>query len=480
MKVMLINPPRVDGCTVVREERFEHRDIGSCYPPLSLLQTAGEIEAAGYELLFLDANGFNLTNEAVFKKMKEYHPDVVITRIAFDCQPYDYAVIEYAKQECGAITITRCKVIAEAQFVLQQYMQTYPAVDIFLMTEPDAIIVSLLADLKNNASAGDLHTAGIAVRDAAGTLRITKQPEYPEHLDETALPAWHLLPTLQPYHTGVLESPFATVQTSRGCPYGCQFCAYRKNKYRTYSPQRVVNELKRLITVHGLKTFLFFDDVMGLKKGRLENICRLMIEEKLNLKWSCCTRADLLTAEQLKLMKRAGCEEIAFGIESGAEQVLERTRKGVSKDDIRRAAELCRREGVLFYGMCIIGLPGETWDTVHQTITFIKEINPFYTQFCFSTPLPNTPNYHWYKENGYLLTEDWTKYSSLYPEPVVRTEAMSKEDLIEARTVVYRKLVLRFWYLVSKIRIFDWRWNIQGLKKIMERIIAILKKETVR
>jgi radical SAM superfamily enzyme YgiQ (UPF0313 family) len=246
------------------------------------------------------------------------------------------------------------------------------------------------------------------------------------------------------------------------------------------SPENVVAELKHLKETQAIRSFVFFDDVIGLKKGRFERICELMIAEKLDLKWVACSRANLVNPGLLGLMKRSGCQELAFGIESGDAAVLRDTTKGITLDEIGLAAKQCHKAGILFYGMAIIGLPGETRQSVLNSVRFIKSLRPFYTQFCFSTPFPNTEIYRYYEEKGFLLTKDWRQYSPLSPEPVVRTEALSKEDLVEMRNRVYRSIILDPLYLLSKVRLFDWKWNISGFVKIVQRIWAILFRKYIR
>ncbi|MCX6996023.1 MAG: radical SAM protein [Kiritimatiellaeota bacterium] len=477
MKVMIVNPPQVAGCTVVREERFEHRDMGSTYPPLSHLQVAAMVEQAGHEVCLLDAMGQDLTLAEVQRRMDDFRPEVVFARVAFDCQREDSAVLRYAKEKWQALTISRCKIIAEADFVLREFMTQYPFVDLFTLVEPDAVIVDILRARVTQRPWSDV--AGIAWRNQ-DALAVTSIPEPVQDLDRLPLPAWHLLPSLEPYHTGILPAPFAVIQTTRGCPFNCEFCAYRRNRIRYHSPERVLREIRWLKEHRGLKSFVLFDDVVGLDKARFDRLLQQLVDARLGLKWACCTRADLFTLEQARRMKQAGCVEVAIGVESGAPAVLSRTKKGIDLQQVETAAANCRKAGLLFYAMCIIGLPGETKETIAETCRFIHKIRPFYTQFCFSTPLPSTPNYRWYKERGYLLSEDWSKYSSLYPEPVVRTEALTAAELSELRNWIYRKVLLRPGYLFSQVRLLDWKWNITGAWKVWQRIRAVRKKAVVR
>lgn len=501
LKILLINPPRVDGYPVVREERFEHKDIGSVYPPLSLLYQAAILKKnPEYEVKLIDANGFNLTLNELRLEIINFSPDVVITRCGFDTQKQDFDVLKIAK-DFGAITILRNKIISDVPFIRDEILKKEP-IDIFINSEPEAVIENLISKIyeykKQNKTMGKVCAfdpkADISLYDfgflkdikgisfiSKGEIITTEKAEEILNLDELPFPAYDLLPNLNCYHTGVLNPPFALVQTSRGCPFSCTFCAYGKSKYRVRSVENVISEIKWLKENFKIKSFLFFDDTISLKEGRTEEIAKRMIDEKLNdLKWVCCTRANLVSYEMLKLMKQAGMVEIAIGIETGSEEIQKNIKKGVSLDDIRQCAKWCHQLNILFYALVIIGLPGETERTVNETIKFIKEIDPFYTQFCFATPFPNTEIYKYYKENGYLLTEDWSKYFPLSEEPIIRTEKLSAADLKRLRKKAYLKLLLRPLYLLKQIKIFDWKWNISGFLKIMKRIISAISDKPVR
>lgn len=479
MKILILNPPRVDGLPVVREERYEHKDVGSVYPPLSLLYTAAFLEKENYKPSLIDANGFNLSENEVLEIIDSIKPEILITRCGFDTQKEDLKFLKYSKEKFNTITILRNKIIGDVEWLKKELMFNNKYIDIFINSEPDSVIVPLIKNIEKYGKEKLELVKGISfIRDDEF---FTTEPAEPiKDLDSLPFPAYHLLKNLEVYHTGVLNPPFATLITSRGCPFGCSFCAYSKMGFRVRSPENIVNELKWLKSEFKIKSFLFFDDLVGLKKDHFEKVCELIIESNLKLKWSACTRANLLTDKMVKLMKKAGCIEIPIGIESGSEKILKLVNKGITLDDIRNAAKILHKNKMLFYGMAIIGLPGETKETIKETLKFIKEINPFYTQFCFATPFPNTEIYKYYKERNLLLTEDWSKYTPIAPYPVIRTEELSADDLIKMRNYIYRKLVLRPLYLLKKIKLFDWRWNIEGAIKILGIIWRIIRKKTVR
>lgn len=503
LKILLVNPPRVSGYPVVREERFEHKDIGSVYPPLSLLYMAAVLEKnPSYEVSLLDANGRNLSLNSVYSEIAAAAPDVVVARCAFDTQKEDLEVLRAAKA-LGAITVLRSKIAADVPQVRDEILRGR-CTDIFIDSEPEAVLPALMEALYKSKKELLVKSQPLAClfdpdcrasesfwnyldsvpgityyyREKITTVKPAPQIADP---DSIPFPAWHLLPSLKHYHTGVLEAPFVLVQTTRGCPFACTFCAFGKSKHRERDVEPVIAELKVLRDSHKIKSFLFFDDIISLKKGRIEELCRRMKEEGLDkLKWAACTRADLVTKDMLKAMKDAGMKEIAIGIETGSETVLKNIKKGVSLNEIRQAAKWCKELKIMFYGLAIIGLPGETEETVKETVEFIKEIDPFYTQFCFSTPFPNTEIYEWYKSKNFLLTDDWSKYFPLADKPVVRTEALSDADLIRLRSYAYSKILMRPLYLLRQVRPFDLKWTMGGFVKIMERIVRLVFGKAVR
>jgi radical SAM superfamily enzyme YgiQ (UPF0313 family) len=502
LKIMLINPPRVDGFPVVREERFEHKDMGSVYPPLSLLYMAAVLEKnPDFDVKVLDANGFDLTINQVEAEIVKYLPDVVISRVGFDTQRPDLEVLRIAK--CmGAVTVLRSKIIADVAALRDEILKGSD-VDVFMNSEPEAVVEKLCSEiLKNKAEQQSKEQPAACPRDpdcgvnedwsylvnvpgisfyTNGKLFTTLPAKDIDDIDVLPYPAYHKLPSLKPYHTGVMDAPFVLIQTTRGCPFLCTFCAFGKTKCRERGVESVIAEIKFLKEKYKIKSFLFFDDTISIKQGRLQELAQRMIDEKLNdLKWVCCTRANLVNYGLLKTMKKAGMKEIAIGIETGSAEILKNIKKGVALDDIRQAAKWCKELKIMFYGLAIIGLPGETRKTVDETVEFIKEIDPFYTQFCFSTPFPNTDMYEYYEKNNLLLTKDWSKYFPLAEEPVIRTEALTAAELKELRAKSYSRILMRPMYLLRQIRPFDWKWNVMGVIKVSERIWRVVTGKAVR
>lgn len=472
MKVLLINPPRVNGYPVVREEKFEHKDIGSVYPPLNLLTLAAMLEKK-HDVSLIDANGFDYSLKQVEHFIKNIKPDVMICRIGFDTQQEDLEVVKSAKKQ-GAITIIRNKIISDVTHLKQRMLENNN-IDFFINGELEAVVPALLDAISNGTQYG---VAGVSFIDK-GHCVTTKTAKYIEDLDSLPIPAYHLVGTLKPYYSGIYYDCFSAVLSSHGCPYGCTFCAYGRQKCRLRSPEHVIKELIYLKEHYGLKHFLFFDDTFTINRERAIKICDLMIEKQLDLGWSTCTRANLIDDELITVMKKAGCVQIAFGVETGSQVILDNIKKGVKLSEVRQAASLCRTHGIHFSALVILGLPGETEQTINETVNFIKEIDPFYTQFCTAIPFPNTAMYPYYSDNNFIQSSDFSKYCTI-GEPIVRTEELSTDDLIRLRKKAYLSIVLRPSYLIARINWKDWKWTLFAAGSLVKRLFLMFTKNIIR
>ncbi|MEK7154226.1 MAG: radical SAM protein [Patescibacteria group bacterium] len=196
--------------------------------------------------------------------------------------------------------------------------------------------------------------------------------------------------------------------TSRGCPYLCIYCSVSKvsgSKWRFRTPENVLNELKHAVSKYGIRSFQIIDDNFTLDTGRAKKICRMIIEQNLNLRWSCPNglRADRLDEELVNLMKRSGCESVSLGIESGDEKVFNFINKGEQLDDITGAVKMLKKYGINVCGFFIIGLPLETKKSVKKTLDFISKLGLNGVKWNMLVPYPKTFLWDWVLKNGRFL-----------------------------------------------------------------------------
>ncbi|MBF0196277.1 MAG: radical SAM protein [Planctomycetes bacterium] len=205
--------------------------------------------------------------------------------------------------------------------------------------------------------------------------------------------------------------------TSRGCPFNCGFCATRvvwDKKVRSRSKDNIIEEIQECVHKYGISTFHFTDELFTSNRRRVWELCEAILEMHLNIKWVCTARAQGLDLETLKLMKRAGCHEISFGIESGNQTMLNSIDKHL---DLKKAADiisLTKKAGIITHATYMFGYIGETEQTMQETLDFAKSLNTHVAGFFIASPLPGTPLYEEASQKGYLRkSATWIDYSPL-------------------------------------------------------------------
>lgn len=228
--------------------------------------------------------------------------------------------------------------------------------------------------------------------------------------------------------------------TSRGCPYKCIYCSVSKvsgGVWRFRSPSNIVKEIKEAILKYNIKSFKIIDDNFTLNVSRAKDFCHLLVEEKLNLSWTCPNglRADRMDDELAGLMKRAGCKAVSLGIESGDEKTFDFINKGEKLADIEKAVKVLKKNGLKVDGFFIIGLPFETVKSVKKSVKFIKKLGIDNIKWNMLVPYPQTFLWDWVKENAIVLTH-FTKGQHFSREksvnPTFETDNYSVKDRIKA------------------------------------------------
>lgn len=282
-------------------------------------------------------------------------------------------------------------------------------------------------------------------------------------MDDLPYLAYHLLPWLdyKPHPPHGRALPWLPMITSRGCPYQCSYCSkvVFGSKFRAQSPARVVDEMVYLQERFGVKEIAFYDDVFTLDSKRVYGIAEEILSRGLKVCWTCETRADLVDAELLAQMRKAGCYSISYGIESGSQDILDVIGKGITLEQSEEAVRLTQEAGMQTIGYFMIGSPNETPETVRQTIEFAKNLKLDYAQFAIATPFPYTKLWDYYKDEHEEMNIPWE--SLVYAgtgskvSPVFESEALSRGDIERWVSRAYREFYLRpsyIWQRLSGIR----------------------------
>jgi len=253
-----------------------------------------------------------------------------------------------------------------------------------------------------------------------------------------------------PYPPARLPSMY--IMTSRGCSFRCVFCSKSVfgNTVRYKSPERVIEEIKWLRGRWGVKEIFFYDDTFNLDQGRLEQILRLIIANKLNkdIVYRAYFRAnrELIDEDLLKQAREAGFWLIFYGVESGNQGVLDEMKQSLHLDEIKRAFKLTHEAGLKTVASFILGLPGETNETVRESFALCSKLKPFWARFTAAAPYPGTELEKMVRKNGYILIRDYDEYR--VGKILARTDALSFVDLEAAYKKAYRKT---YWHNIRNI-----------------------------
>ena len=260
-----------------------------------------------------------------------------------------------------------------------------------------------------------------------------------------ATPAWDLLPDFphrfQPTMFLYPRTPVATLITSRGCPFTCIFCdrSTSGRKGRMHGVDRVV-ELCKELAGRGARHILFLDDLFTVRKQRVVEICEALIEAELDLTWSCNSHPNLLDLPTLELMRRAGCWQIAYGIESGSQRVLDTVKREVRIPRMRETLRLTRQAGIRAKGYLMLGHPTETRESLLETEAFLRVAELDICQVTKFTPYPGTPAYPTILQHG-AFKEDWERMNAM--QFVFIPNGLTEEDLEAAFQRCYRAFYSR-------------------------------------
>jgi radical SAM superfamily enzyme YgiQ (UPF0313 family) len=269
------------------------------------------------------------------------------------------------------------------------------------------------------ATAGDVDLSKVpgVIYRKNGKTAVNPPPTLELVLDELPFPAWDLLPKFpHAYKPAVYDyprGPVATIAASRGCPFHCKFCDTSTfgAKVRYYSPKKVFEMMQFLQKTWGVRHVMFVDDLFLASRQRTTELCSLIIENNFKMTWTCDARVDTVKPDLLDLMKRAGCWQISFGLETGSDEMLRRMDKSARVEKSEKAVNWSAEAGIRVKGLFMLGYPGETRETIQMTKDFVRRIPMTIMNLTKFTPYPGSPVYrelygttirddHWEKMNG--------------------------------------------------------------------------------
>jgi anaerobic magnesium-protoporphyrin IX monomethyl ester cyclase len=446
MRILLMNPQWTH-----RQYFGKFDEARSVQQPLGIAYLAAVLERQGHKVILIDAPAMRYDIEDIVRELKSFGPDLVgisVTTASFT------KALSVAKEVKAQFDVT---IIAGGPHVAALPDETLQnsCFDIGVIGEGELTIVELVDKLQSGGKLGNVR--GIVYRDQ-GTVRRNPERPYIEDLDSVPFPARHLLSPLEVYRptpSAYKCLPQATMITSRGCPYKCTFCdrSVFGSKYRARSARNVVDEMDMLVEKHGANEIRFWDDTFNIDSSRVIQICEEIQARGIDVPWTCLGRINHMSAEVLDAMAKSGCWQVEYGIESGSQRLLDGIKKGLTLDMIRTVTKMTHRAGIKMRGFFMLGLPGETEETMRQTIEFAKTLNLSAAVFHITTPFPGTELYRTVLECGELDTKTgWDNYSifSSDASPYV-PKGLSHETIGHYQTEAYRSFYIRPSFILRQV-----------------------------
>lgn len=363
-------------------------------PPLGLAYVAAVLEKNGFQVEIYDNYLLERPIEEVKSEIKKRSPEIV----GITCNSLSYErSVEMAKAVKEASPSSHVVVGGPHASYMPQTLLQHPEIDYVVIGEGEQAMLQLASSIKKSEEATVVaRIPGVACKINGEMIKTA--PQFISNLDEIPFPARHLLP-MRMYNrelSYLSMKPVDTMSVHRGCPYRCAYCETRElwgSACRAFSPQRVIDEIQHMTETYGTKGIYFVGDNFTINKKRTSELCRLIKSNKIDSKWTCETRADLINKELLTEMKSAGCQTIFFGVESGSPRIQQKLNKGVDLQEVVKAFELCRQVGVQTVTSFMLGIPGETVEDMNETFRFSQKLKADWCQFNIYIACPGSQLY---------------------------------------------------------------------------------------
>jgi magnesium-protoporphyrin IX monomethyl ester (oxidative) cyclase len=481
MKICLINPPYLlpdnwKGIIRVSQQ-------------LGLAYVAAALEKAGYDVSIIDslAEDWKSTHIEEGKKYAGIS-FAVLSEWIRKISPDAVGITTFTSQKWSALRAAKAvKDVNKkiAVFMGGPHISVRPEdclsnenVDFVVMNEGEISTVEALYALQNNKTLSKIEGIGYKKNNK---LIFNERRQPIENLDSVPFPARHSLPMKKYFEathslqtSRVSDKKWASMITSRGCPYKCIFCSIHLSmgrKWRARSPENIIGEIENLVSEYKIKEIIFEDDNMSLDRERMKKICDMIIDRKIKIEWNCPNglRADKLDESLLQKMKHAGCTSIFIGAESGVQEVLDKIiGKNLDLKKVKNVVVLCKKIGIRVGVFFVLGLPGETKEDMKKTIDFgrkLRKLGAASCSFFIANPFYGTRLYKIARELGYLIRNDGAdiengflnleamiKTPQFSPEEVyaLRERAMGEQDISALLEILRKPSLIKYYFTAVK------------------------------
>jgi radical SAM superfamily enzyme YgiQ (UPF0313 family) len=454
-RTLLINPPLINGVAFTRQGRCQEREdvLGTTKPPYTLALAGALLRDAGCDVRLIDATAERLSIDDVIKRLERdaFVPTLIVFPSTTPTLDADVAAIARLKAKYGAPIFCFGP---HASTAAAESMARVPAIDGMLVGEPEDGIVQL-ATLTSADALADVPSLTWRSSAIAGAVVPHRAHGNFARFASLPYPAWDLV-ALDGYALPLVNKRYVIVETSRGCPYTCDFCVapiHQGHKFRERSAKSLVDEIERSYRELGVEFFYLWGDTVTLNVKSFSAFCDELIARKLPIQWFGNARADNLTDPAfVHRLKRAGCWMLALGIESESDEVRKDMVKRLEREKIQAAFSNMRAAGIKSFAFFIFGYPGETPATMEHTIDYAIRLDPDFANFYPAVPYPGTALFDKCVRDSLLPAEardDWSKME--YSYYLLRGNGLDERLVMEAINRAKRRFFLRPGYMARHV-----------------------------
>jgi radical SAM superfamily enzyme YgiQ (UPF0313 family) len=439
-RALLINAPsglyrRDDRCQC----KVEDQTVSVIFPPIEHAYAGAMMRRSGAEVRIRDYPALRQTWEDFIAELKEFQPDLLLFAATTATVELDLEAARVVRE-----VAPDCLIVAKGEYLNyfgEELIEKHHEIDLILYGELEYTVEEIVEGTPLD------EIKGILWRDDSGMAVRNEGRPFAEDLDNFPWPARDLIQN-ELYRSPENGRPITVIHANRGCPAKCIYCpagVISGYNVRLRDPKLVVDEIEECVVAHGIRDFLFHGDTFTINKNWMIQLCREIIDRDLDVHWGCNSRVDTIDDERAEWMKKAGCWVVAFGLESGVQELLDKMKKGARVEKAYTAIDVCKRHGLCTHGFYVIGLPWETEETLEQTLQFAKEVDTEFFDFNIAYPLPGTELYEIAKEENLIEVDDLAE--SGYADAAMKTFALSPEYLTEWRRKALLEMNLRPGYV---------------------------------
>jgi len=437
-KILLLNPPgdkiyfRDYYCSKVSKASYY-------YHPVDLLYLSGRFTKPAFDLYIIDAIADNISEDICLAKIKKIKPDIILSLVASPSYKNDINFLKKIKKEIQALNLVVTGDIYRE--LKQKALEKNPYIDAILLDFSTGDIIEYISNAKGEKINNIIYKFQdkIIIGD-----EIHKNGEF-----NAPIPKWQLFHLEKYSFPFARKKKFAAILTDFGCPYNCSFCPMSTLGFKLRPIVSVIEELKLLKSL-GVNELFFRDQTFGANKKRTMILCEEIINKKLDISWTCFSRVDVLNTDLLRLMKKAGCHTIMYGIESLSENILKNYQKNINLKQIEQAINLSHQFKIRTVGTFILGLPGETNESILKTIKLAKSLNLDFASFNIAAPLPGT-SFRKQAINKGWINEDDLEMETSKGKPIWKNQQLSNEEIWQWHKFANKSFYLRPVYLLKRI-----------------------------